>query len=128
VDERGIRSSINIFSKAVAADMISIELLWVILFMRIVIGFLAGVIGLVVGWPGLAALAIGLSGPDHDGGIAMGAFFMLGPVGGIVGLVVGVPIFRKLGLVRLTSMSNGKEQSDVIPAVVQTEVSPTFAV
>ena len=96
--------------------------------MRIVIGFLAGVIGLLAGWIGLAALVIGLSGPDREGGTAMGAFFNIGPVGGIVGFVVGVLIFSKMGLVPRITVSASAEQSDVIPAVVQTHVSPTFAV
>jgi len=55
--------------------------------MRFILGFLSGVIGLLAGWFGLAALVIGLSGPDRDGGVAMGAFFNIGPIGGLVGFV-----------------------------------------
>ena len=67
--------------------------------MRIILGFLSGVIGLLAGWFGLAALVLGLAGPDRDGGIAMGAFFNIGPIGGVVGFVVGVLLFAKIGIV-----------------------------
>jgi hypothetical protein len=51
--------------------------------MRFIIGFLSGVLGMLAGWAGLAALVISLAGPDRDGGLAMGAFFNIGPIGGI---------------------------------------------
>jgi hypothetical protein len=67
--------------------------------MRIVLGFLSGVIGLLAGWFGLAFLVIALAGPDRDGGIAMGAFFNIGPVGALVGFAAGIFLFVKFGLV-----------------------------
>ena len=35
--------------------------------MRFILGFLSGVIGMLAGWFGLAALVIALAGPDRDG-------------------------------------------------------------
>jgi hypothetical protein len=67
--------------------------------MRIVLGFLSGVIGLLAGWFGLAFLVIALAGPDRDGGIAMGAFFTIGPLGALVGFAAGIFLFVKFGLV-----------------------------
>jgi hypothetical protein len=55
-------------------------------FMRFVIGVLSGVLGMLAGWAGLAALVVALAGPDRDGGIAMGALFTIGPFGGLIGL------------------------------------------
>jgi MFS family permease len=66
--------------------------------MRIILGFLSGVIGMLAGWFGLAALVIALAGPDRDGGLAMGAFFNIGPIGGLVGFAAGVLLFVKLGI------------------------------
>jgi hypothetical protein len=67
--------------------------------MRIVLGFLSGIVGMLAGWFGLAFLVISLAGPDRDGGIAMGAFFNIGPVGALIGFGVGVCLFVKFGLV-----------------------------
>lgn len=67
--------------------------------MRIVFGFLSGVVGMLAGWFGLASLVIALAGPDRDGGIAMGAFFNIGPIGALIGFGVGVWLFVKFGLV-----------------------------
>jgi hypothetical protein len=67
--------------------------------MRIVLGFLSGVVGMLAGWFGLASLVIALAGPDRDGGVAMGAFFNIGPLGAFVGFAVGVWLFVKFGLV-----------------------------
>jgi len=61
---------------------------------RIVFGFLSGIVGMLAGWFGLAFLVIGLAGPDRDGGVAMGAFFNIGPLGAF-----GVWLFVKFGLV-----------------------------
>jgi len=72
--------------------------------MRIVLGLLAGLLGLVAGWFGLALAVIGLAGPDRDGGIAMGAFFQIGPIGGIAGFFAGLWLFRRLGLVRASAV------------------------
>ena len=67
--------------------------------MRIAIGLLSGVVGMLAGWFGLAFLVIALAGPDRDGGVAMGAFFNIGPLGALIGFGVGVWLFVKLGLV-----------------------------
>lgn len=67
--------------------------------MRIVLGFLSGVVGMLAGWFGLAFLVVALAGPDRDGGIAMGAFFNIGPLGALIGFAVGVWLFVKFGLV-----------------------------
>ena len=68
--------------------------------MRFVLGILSGLLGMLAGWFGLAMLVASLAGPDRDGGIAMGAFFEIGPIGGVVGFVIGVWLFIKIGLVR----------------------------
>jgi hypothetical protein len=43
---------------------------------------------------------ISTAGFDRDGGIAMGAFFQIGPLGGLVGFIAGVWLFVKVGLAR----------------------------
>jgi hypothetical protein len=48
--------------------------------MRIVLGFLSGLLGLLAGWFGLAFPVIAVVGPDREGGVAMGAFFDIGPI------------------------------------------------
>jgi hypothetical protein len=68
--------------------------------MRFILGFLSGLLGALAGWAGLAALVVALAGPDRDGGIAMGAFFDIGPIGGVVGLIAGIWLFVRFGLVR----------------------------
>ncbi len=68
--------------------------------MRFVLGLSSALLGLVAGWFGLALAVIGLAGPDRDGGIAMGAFFQIGPIGGVAGLFVGLWLFRRFGLRR----------------------------
>ena len=102
--------------------------LQVLPFMRFILGFLSGVIGLLAGWFGLAALLIGLSGPDRDGGVAMGAFFNIGPIGGLVGFVAGVLLFIKKGIVSQGTSPPDAERSDAAPAPAPTRVSSTFAV
>src|SRR5258708_1976121 len=67
--------------------------------MRVVLGFLSGVVGMLAGWFGLAFLAIVLAGPDREGGVAMGAFFNIGPLGALIGFAVGIFLFVKFGLV-----------------------------
>jgi hypothetical protein len=67
--------------------------------MRIVLGFLCGVVGMLAGWFGLALLVIALAGPDRDGGVAMGAFFNIGPLGALIGFGFGVWLFVKFGVV-----------------------------
>src|SRR5258707_3916 len=96
--------------------------------MRFILGLLSGALGLLAGWFGLAVLVIGLAGPDRDGGLAMGAFFNIGPIGGVVGFVVGVLLFIKLGLVSQAVPSADAERPDTVPAVARTRVSKVFAV
>lgn len=68
--------------------------------MRFILGLLSALLGALAGWSGLAALVVMLAGPDRDGGIAMGAFFDIGPIGGVAGLVAGVWLFVRFGLIR----------------------------
>ena len=96
--------------------------------MRFVVGFVSGVLGLLAGWFGLAMLVIGLAGPDRDGGVAMGAFFNIGPIGGFVGFVAGVLLFIKIGIVPQARSVADVERSDTAPAPVRTRLSPVFAV
>jgi hypothetical protein len=96
--------------------------------MRFILGFLSGALGLLAGWFGLAALVIGLAGPDRDGGLAMGAFFNIGPIGGVIGLVAGVLLFIKFGLVSQAASSSDAEHSGTAPAAARTRLSPAFAV
>ena len=75
-----------------------------------VVGLLSGLLGMTVGWFGLAMLVVALSAPDRDGGLAMGAFFDIGPIGGLVGfflipkvahyhhLMVRLPLLILVGL------------------------------
>jgi hypothetical protein len=96
--------------------------------MRFILGFLSGALGLLAGWSGLAALVIAVAGPGRDGGLAMGAFFNIGPVGGIIGFAAGVLLFVKFGLVSPDTTSPGAERSDAAPIPARTRVSPAFAV
>ena len=69
--------------------------------MRVVLGFLSGVLGGIAGWFGLAALWMAFSGPDRNGDIAMAAIFVIGPFGGFAGFLAGMlPFFSKLVVVR----------------------------
>ncbi len=68
--------------------------------MRFVLGLLAGLLGMLAGWFGLALAIISFTGPGNAGGAAMGAFFGIGPIGGLAGLVAGIVLFRKYGIVR----------------------------
>lgn len=99
--------------------------------MRFIIGFLSGVLGMLAGWAGLAVLVIALAGPDRDGGIAMGAFFNIGPIGGFFGFIAGVLLFIKIGLVRQSPSSPDSAQAEAAsapaPAPAQRRVSPVFA-
>ncbi|RDV01861.1 hypothetical protein [Undibacter mobilis] len=66
--------------------------------MRFIIGFLSGILGALAGWFALAMLVMALAGPDRDGGVAMGAFFNIGPIGGVIGFVAGVLLYLKFGM------------------------------
>jgi hypothetical protein len=110
--------------------------------MRFIIGFLSGVLGMLAGWAGLAAIVVSLAGPDRDGGIAMGAFFNIGPIGGLFGFVAGVLLFIKIGQVSQgAASSQGAVSPDAepseaaaapalasAPAPARMRVSPIFAV
>lgn len=80
--------------------------------MRVIFGFLSGLLGMLAGWFGLAFLIVGLSGRDPDGGTAMGAFFNIGPIGGIAGFILGVWLFTKIGVVRASVPSPDAAPSD----------------
>jgi hypothetical protein len=95
--------------------------------MRIVIGFLSGVLGLLAGWVGLAMLVITLAGADREGGTAMGAFFNIGPIGGIAGFIAGVLLFIKLGIVSRDPSPPGVEPYGAAPSAPRTRVSSIFA-
>ena len=67
--------------------------------MRIVLAFLIGIVGLIVGWL-IAAIGtyifgsfLGLS--DFEGERAMVAFFAAGPVGGLIGIVVAIWLWSR---------------------------------
>ena len=94
--------------------------------MRFIIGFLSGVLGALAGWSGLAMLVIALSGHDQDGGIAMGAFFNIGPIGGIIGFIAGVLLYVKFGIKREPAAEPGASGAAAAPA--RTRVSRPFAI
>jgi hypothetical protein len=83
--------------------------------MRIILGILSALLGALAGWSGLAALVVMLAGPDRDGGIAMGAFFDIGPIGGVAGLIAGIWLFVRFGLVRNATPQPAAETSDAAP-------------
>ena len=83
--------------------------------MRFILGFLSALLGALAGWAGLAALVVMLAGPDRDGGIAMGAFFDIGPIGGVAGLIAGIWLFVRFGLVRTAAPPQPAESSDAAP-------------
>lgn len=94
--------------------------------MRFIIGFLSGVLGALAGWFGLAMLVIALAGHDQDGGIAMGAFFNIGPFGGIAGFIAGVLLYVKFGLKRAPPADAEAPGAAAAPA--RTRVSRPFAI
>lgn len=95
--------------------------------MRVILGFLSGVVGMLAGWAGLAALIVNLAGEDRDGGTAMGAFFNIGPIGGIVGFAVGVMLFLRFGLVSQTTVSTEPTERPAKPAAAKSRISRPFA-
>ncbi len=92
--------------------------------MRYVLGLLSGLLGMLAGWFALAFLVVSLAGHDQDGGIAMGAFFNIGPFGGLVGLVAGIWLFAKIGIVREGAALPDAERSGALPDV-QPSGTPT---
>jgi hypothetical protein len=95
--------------------------------MRFILGLLSALLGALAGWSGLAALVVMLAGPDRDGGIAMGAFFDIGPIGGVAGLIAGIWLFVRFGIVRNAAPQPVTETSDVAPHRA-TRLSAPFAV
>jgi hypothetical protein len=83
--------------------------------MRVILGLLSALLGALAGWSALAALVIVLAGPDRDGGIAMGAFFDIGPIGGVAGLIAGIWLFMRFGMVRNTVPEPTVETSGAAP-------------
>ncbi len=63
--------------------------------MRILLAILSLLAGAAAGWFGIAMAVIALAGPDHDGGIAMAAFFQIGPLGALAGGALGVWLFMR---------------------------------
>ncbi len=104
--------------------------------MRIILGILAGLLGMLAGWFGLAFLIVALSGPGRDGGTAMGAFFNIGPVGGLAGFIAGVWLFSRIGIVRDSALPDPERPGAAAAqapaasaaAVLQSRVSRPFAV
>lgn len=94
--------------------------------MRFILGILSGLLGALAGWFGLAFLVISLAGPDRDGGIAMGAFFNIGPIGGLVGFGAGIWLFTKIGFVRESAPAPAADKSDAATRP-QTRISRLFA-
>jgi len=95
--------------------------------MRFILGLLSALLGALAGWSALAALVVMLAGPDRDGGIAMGAFFDIGPIGGVVGLIAGIWLFVRFGLVRNAAPPPAAETSSAAPHRA-TRLSFPFAV
>ncbi|MGY4290583.1 hypothetical protein ACVWXO_009849 [Bradyrhizobium sp. LM2.7] len=95
--------------------------------MRFLLGFLSALLGMLAGWSALAALVVMLAGPDRDGGIAMGAFFNIGPAGGVAGLIAGIWLFVRFGLVRNDASPLAAQASDAAPHPA-TRLSFPFAV
>jgi hypothetical protein len=95
--------------------------------MRFILGLLSGLIGMLAGWAGLALLVATLAGPDRDGGVAMGAFFDIGPIGGVIGFIAGVWLFTRIGIVRNGSSSPDAALPGAAPKRA-TRISYPFAV
>ncbi|MBU6526335.1 hypothetical protein JMJ47_000960 [Methylocystis sp. MJC1] len=96
--------------------------------MRIILGLLSGLIGMLAGWFGLAFLVITLAGPDRDGGVAMGAFFNIGPIGALIGFITGAWLFSRKGVVTQSATSPDARRSSAAAAPTQTRISRPFAV
>jgi hypothetical protein len=62
--------------------------------MKYLVPPIAGILGLTAGWIIAVAVLIGfgavLGVADRDGGLAMTAFFVIGPFAGLIGLIAGV--------------------------------------
>jgi MFS family permease len=95
--------------------------------MRVILGFLSGVLGMLAGWVGLAALIITIAGEDRDGGTAMGAFFNIGPIGAVLGFAAGVILFLKIGLVAQPVGSPEAMARPAAAASAKSRISRPFA-
>jgi MFS family permease len=91
---------------------------------RLILGLLSGLLGALAGWAGLAYLVIATAGPDRDGGIAMGAFFGIGPIGGVIGFIGGVLLFIWKGIAREKSPSPLGQPFTAVPAVSEVAAPP----
>lgn len=100
--------------------------------MRFILGILTGLLGMLAGWAGLAFLVVVLGGPDRDGGLAMGAFFNIGPIGGVAGFIAGVLLFVRKGIKRekpaLPAQGAPEAVLDHQPTPAPTRISRPFAV
>jgi hypothetical protein len=99
--------------------------------MRIILALLSGLLGLLAGWFGLAFLIIAVVGPDREGGVAMGAFFDIGPIGALIGFAVGVWLFVRFGLVASAATAPAPfmpQLSAAAPTARKTGISRPFAV
>jgi MFS family permease len=95
--------------------------------MRIILGLLSGLLGMLAGWFGLAFLIVGLSAPDREGGTAMSAFFDIGPIGGVVGLIAGVWLFTRIGVVRESASSSDRKTFAAETSTAETPAAETSA-
>ncbi len=95
--------------------------------MRYVLALLSGLLGALAGWVALAALVITLAGPDRAGGIAMGAFLQIGPIGGVLGFIAGVALFLWIGIVRPPQVTAGSAHQAASPPLPATRISHPFA-
>ena len=99
--------------------------------MRFILGTLTGLLGMLAGWAGLAFLVVVLGGPDRDGGLAMGAFFNIGPIGGFAGFTAGVLLFVRKGIKRekpqLPAQGPPEAILDHQPTPAPTRISRPFA-
>ena len=95
--------------------------------MRVLVGFLSGLLGALAGWAALAMAVVGLAGPDRDGGIAMGAAFNIGPFGGLVGFALGLWLFARIGLVRVPATPAATPPPELAAAPGRARVSRPFA-
>lgn len=96
--------------------------------MRYLLALLSGLLGALAGWVALAALVISLAGPDRDGGIAMGAFFQIGPIGGVLGFIAGVALFLGIGIVHTPQAPSDTTPSTASAPPPSTRISRPFAI
>jgi hypothetical protein len=79
--------------------------------MKFIVPSIAGILGLAAGWIIAVAVLLGVSTvmgvADRDGGLAMMAFFGIGPFAGLIGLIAGVWLalrrYNRAGLAALAA-------------------------